>query len=154
MVQERQLPLLRSSRRRVRTPKRLNLEGRQRETGRWWSQKMSTPFLLGAQNFIQLTGAQIASTSGYNVEGMSSVIDEAEIIEDIDEAIKAARRAKIPGNDVINKFYRETRELARKVEGQYDWANVYFDKLVDRVVEVYPLSTKYGEDIKRKHFLR
>ena len=147
MVQERQLPLLRSSRRRVRTPKRLNPEERQRETGRWWSQKMSRPFLLGAQNFIQLTGAQIASISGYNVEGMS------EIIEEIEEEIKGARRAKIPGNDVIDKFYKETRELARKVEGQYGWANTYFDKLVDRVIEVYPLSTKYGEDIKRKHFL-
>src|SRR3990167_3081119 len=113
---------------------------------------MSTPFLLGAQNFIQLTGSQIASMSGYNVEGMSSVIDEAEIMEKIDEAIKAARRAKIPANDVVGRFYRETRELGRKVEGQYEWANTYFDKLVDRVVKAYPLSTKYGEDMKRIHF--
>src|SRR3989344_9546023 len=153
MFRERQLPLFRTSHRRSpRRPKRLNLEGRQRETERWWAQKMLEPFLMGAQNFPQLTGSAIAAISRYNVEGISPAIDEAEIMEEIGEAIKAARRAGIPAKDVIEKFYKETRSAARRTEDQYSWTDTYFVKLVDEVVKIYPIDEKYGQDMKRRAF--
>ena len=154
---ERQLSLEDIPTRRVRrrsnsrrTIKRLTPDVRPRVLNYWITQHMMRPFLQNAETWKWDVGSEIADSSGHDVESGSAFRDNLTASGDLDSAIELARKLKLPAKDVIDALYNQTKQMAYRINDQTGWTATYFGYVVDHVIERYPRSKKYGEELKRK----